>query len=236
MPDFVAVLGLSTFCQRVALGLESAGFKVLAVDVSESRVHAIRDEVTKAFCGDLRDREMLDEIGVSECSTAVLGLPDHFDIGVLVVHYLSTHNVREIIVQVNTEDQAAAIEKVGATKTVFPERVAAEQQVRSMTLPGLLDRIDVSEDAAIIEVDCPDNFIGQSLKGLDLRKKYNVHVVGLIRKPEKQGEKSRTILAPPAEEPLRDGDVLMVLGTTGRLRNFTIQMEKTRQAEGGRAE
>jgi trk system potassium uptake protein TrkA len=233
MPDFAAALGLSTFCARVAMGLEQAGVKVLAVDISEARINAIRDEVTKAICGDLRDRDMLEEIGVTECSTTILGLPDHFDIGVLVVHFLSTHGVKEIIVQVNTEDQAAAIEKVGATRTVFPERVAAEQLTRTLTLPGLLDRIDVTEDAAIIEVDCPDRFVGQSLKGLDLRRKYNVHIVGLIRKAQGEGGKSQTILAPPAEEPLHDGDVLMVLGTTGRLRNFTLQIGKLRQQDQG---
>jgi trk system potassium uptake protein TrkA len=232
MPEFATALGLSTFCARVAIGLELAGSKVLAVDISESRINAIRDEVTKAVCGDLRDRDMLDELGVSDCSTAILGLPDHFDIGVLVVHYLSTHGVPNIVVQVNNEDQAAAIEKVGATRTIFPERVAAEQLTRSLTLPGLLERIDVTEDAALIEVDCPSQFSGQSLKSLDIRKKYSIHIVGLIRKPKQAGGKAETLLVPPAEEPLREDDVLMVLGTTGRLRNFTLQIEKMRrQAE-----
>lgn len=230
MPVFAAALGLSTFCARVAIGLETAGTKVIAVDVSESRVNAIRDSVTKAFCADLRDREVLGELGVLDCDTAVVGLPDHFDIGVLLVHYLSTHGVKEIIAQVNTEDQAAAIEVVGATRTIFPERVAAEQLIRSLTLPGLLDRIDVTEDAAIVEVDCPDVFVGKSLKGLDLRKKYNVHVVGLIRKVE-GSSKPQTILAPPAEEPLMADDVLMVLATTGRLRNFALQIDRLRQQE-----
>jgi trk system potassium uptake protein len=230
MPEFAAALGLSTFCARVAVGLEEAGTKVIAVDVSEARVNAIRDSVTKAFCADLRDRDVLGDLGVTDCGTAVVGLPDHFDIGVLLVHYLKTHGVKEIIVQVNTEDQAAAIEVVGATRTIFPERVAAEQLIRSLTLPGLIDRIDVTEDAAIVEVDCPDGFVGRSLKGLDLRRKYNVHVVGLIRKVE-GGAKSQTILAPPAEEPLMAGDVLMVLATTGRLRNFALQMDRFRQQE-----
>ncbi len=230
MPEFAAALGLSTFCARVAMGLEAAGTKVIAVDVSETRVNAIRDSVTKAFCADLRDRDVLGELGVNDCDTAVVGLPDHFDIGVLLVHYLRTHGVQEIIVQVNTEDQAAAIEVVGATKTVFPERVAAEQLVRGLTLPGLIDRIDVTEDAAIVEVDCPEEFVGRSLKGLDLRRKYNVHVVGLIRSMEGK-TKPQTILAPPAEEPLVAGDVLMVLATTGRLRNFALQIDKLRQQD-----
>ncbi len=230
MIKFAAALGLSTFCARVAKNLESAGTRVLAVDVSETRVNNIRDDVTKAVCADLRDREALADIGVLECETAIVGLPDHFDIGVLLVHYLKNHGVREIIVQVNTEDQAAAIEVVGATRVVFPEQMAAEQLVRSLTLPGLIDRIDVSEDAAIIEVDCPGGFVGRSLKGLDFRKKYNVHVVGLIRKGPEIG-KTHTILAPPAEDPLLEGDVLMVLATTSRLRNFALQMEKIRQEE-----
>jgi trk system potassium uptake protein TrkA len=226
MEDFAAALGLSTFCKQVAVSLEELGKKVIAVDVSEQRVNQIRDSVTKAIAADLRDRDILDEIGVLDCTTAIIGLPDHFDIGVLLVHYLKTHGVPEIIVQVNTDDQEAAIKVVGATRTVFPERDSAAQLVRAITLPGLLDRIDITQDAAIVELNCPAEYVGRSLKGLDLRKKYNVHVVGLIRH---QGGQPQTIVAPPAEEPLQEEDVLMVLGTTSRIRNFSNQMDRLRK-------
>lgn len=229
MAHYISVLGLSTFAMRVARDLESAGNRVLAVDIDERRINAIGNDVTRAICGDLRDRDLLDEIGVKDCDTAVLGLPDHFDIGVLLVHYLSTGGVKEIVVQVNNDDQAAAIEKVGATSMVFPERIAAEQLVRTLTLPGLLDRIDVTEDAAIIEVDCPPKFVGESLKELDLRRKFNVHVVGLIRKPERPGERPQTIIAPDPDDPLRSDDILLFLGKTGRLRNLTLQIEKMKE-------
>jgi trk system potassium uptake protein TrkA len=178
---------------------------------------------------------MLMEIGVADCAIAILGLPDHFDISVLVVHFLSNKGVKSIIVQVNSEDEAAAIEKVGATRVIFPERIAAGTLVRSLTLPGLADRIDLTEDAAVVEIQAPHSFIGRSLKGLDLRRKFNVHVVGLIVPPEKANEKPTTVVAPAPEDPLVEGTHLLVLGKTSRLRNFARQVEKIRQqeAEGG---
>ena len=231
MSEFAAALGLSTFCARVAAGLERAGMKVIAVDIEEARVNAIRDRVTRAVRSDLRDRGMLEEIGVGECSLAVLGLPDHFDIEVLVVHFLSRLGVKEIVAQVDSEDEAAAIRVVGATRVVFPEEIAAKQLVRNLTLPGLLERVDVAEDAAIIEIECPASFVGRSLKGLDLRRKYDVHIVGVIQPPEKPGGPSITVIAPQPEEPLNAGEVLMVLGKTKRLRNFSIQIEKLRERD-----
>ena len=231
MAEYAAVLGLSTFARTVATDLETAEMKVLAVDHDESRIDSIKDEVTKAICGDLRNHEMLTEIGVADCSTAILGLPDHFDISVLLVHFLSNQEVKNIIVQVNSEDEAAAIEKVGATRVIFPERIAAGTLVRSLTLPGLADRIDLTEDAAVIEIEAPSSFVGRSLKGLDLRKKYNVHVVGLVVPPEKANEKPITTVAPAPEDPLAAGTLLLVLGRTNRLRNFAKQIDKIRQQE-----
>jgi trk system potassium uptake protein TrkA len=231
MAEYVAVLGLSTFARTVATDLEMAEMKVLAVDLDESRIDSIKDEVTKAICGDLRNHQMLMEIGVADCAIAILGLPDHFDISVLVVHFLSNRGVKNIIVQVNSEDEAAAIEKVGATRVIFPERIAAGTLVRSLTLPGLADRIDLTEDAAVIEIGAPRSFVGRSLKGLDLRKRFNVHVVGLIVPPENPREKPTTVVAPAPEDPLTAGTLLLVLGKTNRLRNFARQVEKIRQQD-----
>jgi len=231
MAEYVAVLGLSTFAKRVAIGLEESGMRILAVDRDESRVQSIKDSVTRAVCGDLRDQQMLVDVGTLDCGIAVLGLPDHFDTEVLVVHFLSSQGMREIIVQVNSEGEGAAIEKVGATRVILPESVAAGQLVRSLSLPGLTDRIDLSEDAGIIEVKCPDSFVKRSLKDLDLRRRYQVHVIGFVEPQKKPGNKSVTTIAPSPETPLPDDTLLVVLGRNADLRNFALRMEKLRMKE-----
>jgi trk system potassium uptake protein TrkA len=228
MADYVAILGLSTFGQSVAIGLEEAGMKVLAIDKDEIRVDAIKNLVTHVICGDLKDQDMLIEVGVTDCQTAVLCIPDHFDVSVLVVYYLSKHGLRDIIVQVNTDDEAAAIERVGASRVIFPERVAGLHLVRSLSLPGLLERVDLSEDAALAEIPIPSQYVGKSLKKLDLRKKFDVTIVGLISPSQEAGGKKVTHIPPDPDEPLGLGMVLMVLAKVNRLRNFTFQLDKFR--------
>jgi trk system potassium uptake protein TrkA len=231
MAETIAVLGLSKFTYRVALGLAEAGKHVLVVDHDEHDINAIKDYVDRAICGDLNDREMMKEVGVTDCQIIVVGMPSHFALEVLVVHFLSDGTGREIIVQVDSEDEAAAIEKVGATRVVFPEKNVAAQLVRTLTLPGLAERIDLGEDAAIVEVDPPPSFIGRSLKGLDLRKKFNVHVIGWVIQSEGSMGRTETVLAPKPEDPLEEGTSLMVLAKTNQLKNFIAQIEKMKKQE-----
>ncbi len=207
-PSF-AILGLSTFCRRAATSLFKTGAAVLAIDQDERIVEQVKDDVSRAVCADVRDRDVLRTLGVPECDIVVLGLRHHFDITVLTVRFLVNQGVKNIIAQVDSLDEAEAIRAVGATRVVFPERDAADRLVKEMVLPGLVDQISLSDDIGVIEIVCPSEFAGKSIRDLGIREKFDITVIGIRSlKDERSGK-----IAPPLPQTvLTEDHQLLVVG------------------------
>ncbi|MDO8735170.1 MAG: TrkA C-terminal domain-containing protein, partial [Elusimicrobiota bacterium] len=69
------------------------------------------------------------------------------------------------------------------------------------------------------EVIAPQSFIDKTIKDIDVRAKYKLHIIGIKRKVpyiKDDGEtdfKEEFLIAPSASEILQDGDALILIGT-----------------------
>lgn len=220
MDEFICVLGLDNFGYRTAVTLRELGKQVLVVDRDENVIQRVADKVTKAVAADVRDQEVLRELGVPDADVVIIGLRRHFDVEVLVVHFLQKCGVRKIIVHVETEEKGEAIRAVGATHIVIPELDAAAHLAKSLAMPGLVEQVRVAKDVELIEVECPEAFIGKSLVDLELRRQYDIHVIGIIHKDPKSPGQTQTTIAPSPTHAFEKGETMLVLGKSGSLRKF----------------
>ena len=225
--------GLSTFSYRAAVSLAEEGMEVLVIDKDPELIQRIGDRVSEAVCADVRNRDVLRSLGALDCDTVIVALPNDFDVAILTVHFFREEGMSRIIAEVQSEEAEAAIRVVGATEVVFPERDAADRLVRRLVLPGLVEHFALSREAGIIEVQVPESFIGKSLLDLEIRARYGVHVVG-IKKPPAGGRPEKTIIAPLPQTRFEAGDVMIVLGSTENLEEFTeaISKENAREHQG----
>jgi len=219
--DSFAVLGLSKFGFRTAVSLFNLGAKVVAVDRNESLVQKISTNVTKAVCADVLDKEILEYVGVPYVSVAIIGLRHAFDVAVLLVNYLKRHtNVERIVAQVDTDEKAEALRILGVDTVVFPEKDIADRVVKQLTMPDLVEHISISPEATIIEVPCPDSFVGRSLTELEIRNRYNIYVIGIKRYFPERIE-PEVMIAPGPDTRFQAGDTMLLLGSTKNLIVFT---------------
>lgn len=78
-----------------------------------------------------------------------------------------------------------------------------------------MDFIPLAEEFDLIQVGPPKEFIGKTLIELDLRARYNVHVIAI-----KELIPENFILVPPANFRIKDSDVLIMLGKTGDIKKI----------------
>jgi trk system potassium uptake protein len=67
-----------------------------------------------------------------------------------------------------------------------------------------------------VEVSAPERFAGRSLKQLELRPRFGLTLIAIKR----QSDETNTIvtnITPSADETIREGDVLALLGSNERL-------------------
>jgi len=204
-----AVIGLGNFGFHAAKSLFEDGNEVVAIDTDKGRVQAIDPHSTEAVVLDATDREALKAIGLENMDGVIVSTGTKISTSILICLYLQEIGVKKILAKALDEDHGKIMKRVGATEIIHPERDMALRVARGLSRPNILDFIPLAEEFDLIQVGPPREFIGKSLKQLNLRAKYNVHVIAI-----KELVPENFILVPAASFIIKDSDILTMLGKT----------------------
>ncbi len=206
MRKFV-VIGLGNFGFYLAKNLFDEGKEVIGVDLNKERVQRLKDFCSYAIAGDATDKSVLESIGIETGDVVIVSLGTNISASILVTLYLKDLQIENIYVKIISEDHGRALEKIGATEVIFPERDMAKKLAETLLSPNLLDYLPLSEEYSIVEIAPPKEFIGKTLAELKLRRKYNITILavrGVI--PEK------ITMNPDGAFMVKDSDILIALG------------------------
>lgn len=118
-----------------------------------------------------------------------------------------------ILCKAHNKRYAEVLRKVGADAVVFPEKEMGRRIAKNLVSANLADWIELSPDYSMVEAAVPQKWIGRTLKELDVRRTYEVNVVGI-----KEGE--RVEITPDPELPLGRGMILMLVGSNEALKRI----------------
>jgi len=220
-----AVMGLGNFGSHLARALAAKGAEVLAVDIDEKAVDDIKDSVTQAVVANASDKKAMLAIDIGSFDTVIVSLGERVDATILVALFLKKSGVKEILVKAISEDHAEALESVGATTVVIPERDMALKIADSLITPNLIDFIPVSEGLSIVEMTPPSDCIGKTLAELKIRNRYGLQVLA-VKTGEIAGdgwtEKGvpDSIIIPDAAFRIEKHHVLIIMGANTDIDRF----------------
>lgn len=210
-----AVIGLGNFGFHTAKALFDDGNEVLAIDADKGRVQAIDPFSTEAMVLDATDKEALKSLGLEHMDAVIVSTGTKISISILICLYLQEVGVRKILAKALDDDHAKILKRVGATEIIHPERDMARRVSKGLSRPNILDFIPLAEEFDLIQVGPPREFIGKSLMNLNLRAKYNVHVIAI-----KELVPENFILVPSANFVIKDSDILIMLGKAADIRKI----------------
>ena len=173
------VIGLGRFGAELATKLYECGEEVLAVDTNESIVDKIADHVTRAVTADARDLDVLEKLGAENFDRAVVAVGSDLAASALITMNLKTLNVPFIMCKAHDDTYREILEKLGADRVVLPEREVADKLALGLTHAGVMEYIELSEEFGIVEMEPIDEWIGKSIKDLELRTRYGANVIAL---------------------------------------------------------
>ena len=210
-----AVIGLGRFGCSIAKTLSKKGCQVLAIDIDEEKVQDFSEVVTQAVCVDAMDEKALKAVGIENIDLAVVSVGNNIEASVLITLVLKEIGIKEVIAKAGTEDQGKVLEKIGADRVVFPERDMGIRIANALTSPKVSEHIDLSPDCSIIEIQAPQEFIGKSLKQLNLRTGYGLNIVAI--KTKNASEEAIINPTPEADYKIKPQDKLMIVGPNENL-------------------
>lgn len=212
----VCVIGLGHFGTHLARTLVKMGCEVLVIDINETRIQKVRDDVHRALIGDVRNFQMLSGVLTDKVAEAVVSLGQRsIEPSILCVLNLKRIGIKSIRSTAISEDHAQILRSVGATEIIFPEYETAERTARLIASPGLLDMFPLAEDYRIMEVTAPESVLGKSLAELGLRAKYDLLVLA-VREPTEEHYQ----FLPTADTVIKQGEIIMVMGRELDLARF----------------
>ena len=201
------VIGLGNFGFYAAKALYQDGNEVVAIDRDRARAQAIDPYSTEAVVLDATDTEALKSLGLQSMDGVILSTGTKISTSILVCLHLQEIGVKKILAKAVDDDHAKILKRVGATEIIHPEREMALRISRTLSNPNMLDFIPLADEFDLVQWGPPSKFVGKSLKDLDVRAKYNVHIIAI-----KQLIPEDFVLVPPADFVIRDSDILIVLG------------------------
>lgn len=210
-----AVIGLGNFGFYAAKALFEDDNEVLAIDIDKAKAHAIAPHATEAIILDARDMESLKALGLETMDAVIVSTGGKISISILICLHLHEIGVKRILAKAIDDDHGKILKKVGATEIIHPERDMAIRVSRGLSHPNVIDFIPLVQDFELLEVGPPREFIGKSLAHLNLRAKYNVHIIAI-----KEQLSDSFILVPPASFLIKENDMLIMLGRSADIRSI----------------
>lgn len=207
------VIGLGRFGTSVAETLYALGNDVLAVDIDEERVQNIADRVTHAVQVDANDEASLRALGIGNFDVAIISIGSDIQANILSTLLVKEMNVKHIISKANNAMHAKVLYKIGANRVIFPERDMGIRVAHNLCSSSILDYIELSPDFSIAEIVTPNDWIGSSLKDLNLRVRYGINVVAIKRDNDIN-------VSPSADEVITEGDIIVAIGGTAELNSI----------------
>lgn len=223
-----AVIGLGHFGLNLSLHLMDKGAEVLSIDIREERVELLRDRVSYALIADSKDIKALRPLGLKEMDAVIVAIGEDFEASILTTAHLQELGVKNIINRVVSPVHERLLKMMKIQDLVLPESDAAYQLARRLTMTGVLDCLELTQEFSIIEVKVPANFVGKSLKEVELRKKYQINLVTVIRRSKKSalltlGERDHVEVlgVPTLDFVFTDNDILVIFGKEKHLKEFS---------------
>ena len=202
-----AVIGLGKFGAYAAMALYEDGHEVIAIDSNKGRVQEMEHHASEAIVLDATNKDTLKSLGLETMDAVIVSTGTQIGTSVLICLFLQEIGVKRILAKALDENHEKILVRVGATEIIHPERAMALRVARELSQSNILDFIPLAKEFELMQAAAPRTFINRSLKELNLRARYNVHIIAI-----KEEEPENFILVPPADYVIKANDILIMLG------------------------
>lgn len=201
----ILLIGLGRFGKHVAMKLHSLGHQIMAVDDDEERVNESLPYVTNALIGDSTSETFLSSLGVSNFDVCIVAIGSNFQSSLETTSLLKELGAQQVVSRASRDVHEKFLLRNGADEVVYPEKQLATWTAIRYSSEHILGYIELDGEHAVYEVNIPANWLGKTVGQIDIRKKYNVNIMGL-----RNGERLELTVTP--DTVLSTGKTLMVLG------------------------
>ena len=208
----ILMIGMGRFGSHLCKNLSKLDNEIMIVDSEEEKLEDLLPYVTSAKIGDCTNEKVLESLGVSNFDLCVVSIGNNFQSSLEITSLLKEMGASYVISRASTDVQAKFLLRNGADEVVYPERDIAEKAAKKASANHVFDFVDLG-DYGIYEVLPLKDWVGKSIKELNVRVNYNISILGIR-------EEDGTMSMPKANYQFRGDEHMLVMGSDLDLAKF----------------
>lgn len=206
----VLLIGLGRFGKHIALELSKLGHEIMAVDDDEDKLNEVLPYVTNGQIGNSTNSDFLESLDVPEYDVCIVAISNDFQSSLETTSLLKELGGKRVIARAERDVQEKFLLRNGADKVVYPEKELARWIALRYSTSHILECIPFDEEFAVLEMDLPKSWIHKTIGELDIRKKYEINIMGVRRNGKLQPFVT-------AETELQPCDTIVFLGDYAKI-------------------
>jgi voltage-gated potassium channel len=223
----VIICGFGRVGEMVANMMRSYDMKYVVIERNPERLNALEGSSHLFIIGDATDDEVLEQAGVKQAKGLLAATnPDPQNIFIVLTARELNPDL-EIHSRAYEEEARKRLERAGADKVIYPDRIGGFRMAMSFIRPSFINFLDVlarpyeegeiSVDEVTVGPNCAYN--GRTLVDANLRQKYNLIVITI-------GKSDGTMHFNPGRDTvINAGDTLVIIGPRKDLSAFAREMD-----------
>lgn len=185
------VIGLGRFGRHLTDKLVELGNEVMVMDRDEDKVARLARVATAACVGDCQDEQVLASLGIGNFDVCFVCVSDDFQCSLEATATLKELGAKCVVARADREKQIRFLKKIGADYVIHTEMDMAIRVAISFSNENVFEYFELTPKYAIFEMETPEEWEGKTVAEVDVRRRYNVNILGV-----KQGDEIIPVLNP----------------------------------------
>lgn len=208
----VLVIGMGEFGKHLAKKLLLLKNDVCIVDQNADLINLLSNDFENAYIGDCMQKVTLKELGAKNFDICVVSIGSNFQASLEITSNLKELGAKYIISKAHSELQSKFLLMAGANEAIYPEKEFADKLAVRCNANNMFDYIQLSDKYSIIEIGVPREWVSHSIKGLNIRNKYDINIIAI--------KNQNQITIPTADYIFLRSDHIIVFGDTKSIKSI----------------
>ncbi len=183
------IIGLGKYGGVLATELALLGHEVIGVDIDESKIDAIKDNITTSFILDAIDVESLKILPISTVDAVIIAIGQNFKASVKAVALAKMYKAKHIYARAVDSIHYHVLEALSLDNIIEPEKEAALNLVFQLDLKIKVSSMKIDKEHYVIKFQVPKSLVGYRIEDISLEKEFNMKIISLVK-----GEKALNCL------------------------------------------
>ena len=186
------IVGLGNFGASLSEKLTAAGNEVIGIDTRMEKIDMYKERISHTICMDATDEFTVSGLPLKDTDIVIVAIGEDQGSNLMATALFKNLQVKRLISRAINPLHEKVLQAIGVDEIVHPEEETAERWAKKLCLNNVVDSFELNDDYSILEVNVPNEYIGQTIREVGFRRHYNLLVLTTIKKTEVKNTLGKT--------------------------------------------